>query len=384
MIDHDKNYYCITSILQHYFTAILNLYLYIFRLMVQYKLDKCCQIIKKMRVPKTSYSRRCTCAFRFPLLNIYLIIISESEYKIMYTYYKESSIEYPFELVLPGTGLGLAYLACVTVAADYFDRWRGVAIGIVTSGAGLGTFIYPFLIDAMTEIYGWRGSLMILSGLSLNLCVCGALQFPTPATEIEYDQGQFCSIISIPMSNQKSTDMYNSESKRMKALFSIPSFVILCISCILMSFGFSVFSTHMPAFAVNIVQLSATEMASLVSVTGISNMVFRLLIGGLLTIPRVDPQIVCMLCYALMGVDIACIPFAYNYTSMMATSTVFGMTFACYGPVLCSLAIKYVGMELYTSSYGYITISCGVGILLGAPAAGKKYIHKDIHASICI
>ena len=69
MIDHDKNYYCITIILQHYFTAILNLYVYIFRLMVQYKLDKCCQIIKKIGVPKTSYSRRYTCSFRFPLLN---------------------------------------------------------------------------------------------------------------------------------------------------------------------------------------------------------------------------------------------------------------------------------------------------------------------------
>ena len=125
----------------------------------------------------------------------------------------------------------------MTVAADHFDRWRGVAIGIATSGAGLGTFIYPYIIDAMTEIYGWRGSLMILSGMSLNLCVCGALQFPMPATEIEYDQGHFTSVISIPMSNQKSTDMYNSESKRMKALFSISSFVILCISCILMSFG---------------------------------------------------------------------------------------------------------------------------------------------------
>ena len=144
------------------------------------------------------------------------------------------------------------------------------------------------------------------------------------------------------------------------------------------------FSTHMPAFAVNIVQLSATEMASLVSITGIMNMVCRLLIGGLLTIPRVDPQIIYMLCYAVMGVDIACIPFAYNYIGMMATSIVFGMTFSCYGPVLCSLAIKYVGVELYTSSYGYINILCGVGIILGAPTAGNEYKHTYIQPSLSL
>ena len=271
-----------------------------------------------------------------------------------------------------GAGLGFVYTPTVTVVADHFDRWRGLAIGIATCGAGLGTFVYPFIIELMTEIYGWRGSLIILSGLSLHMCVFGALQFPMEASHIVATKEHFSSQGSFVDCRPKEKELYNSEYKRMRALFSIPSFIVLCISCTLMSFGFSVFSTHMPAFAVRNINLSDIEMASLVSATGITNMLSRLLIGGLLSIPRVDPQVLYMLCYTVMGIDIACIPLAYNYTGMIATSLVFGASFACYGPVLCSLAIQYVGMELYTASYGYIMICCAVGIILGAPSAGKN------------
>ena len=263
----------------------------------------------------------------------------------------------------------------MTVVAEHFDRWRGLAIGIATCGSGLGTFVYPFIIEAMTEIYGWRGSLIILSGLSLHICVFGALQFPMEASHIVATQGHFGSKVGFTECEPNKKEIYSSEYKRMIALFSIPKFIILCISCTLISFGLSVFSTHMPAFAVRNVYLSATEMASLLSVTVITNMVSRLLIGGLLAIPRVDPQVLYMLCYTVMGIDIACIPLAYNYSGMIATSLVFGASFACYGPVLCSLAIKYVGMELYTASHGYINIFCGVGIILGAPSAGRNILH---------
>lgn len=39
----------------------------------------------------------------------------------------------------------------------------------------LGTFVFAPLTQFLLGEYGWRGTTLILAGLFLNLCVCGAL-----------------------------------------------------------------------------------------------------------------------------------------------------------------------------------------------------------------
>ena len=47
-------------------------------------------------------------------------------------------------------------------------------------GSGVGTFLYPSLLIWLEEQYTWRGSMLILSGLILNVVICGALMRPPP------------------------------------------------------------------------------------------------------------------------------------------------------------------------------------------------------------
>lgn len=39
----------------------------------------------------------------------------------------------------------------------------------------IGTFIFPPVIQLLIDTYGWRGCTVILAGVFLNICVCGAL-----------------------------------------------------------------------------------------------------------------------------------------------------------------------------------------------------------------
>lgn len=50
--------------------------------------------------------------------------------------------------------------------------------GIAVAGSGLGTFIFAPLIDYFIKEYGWRGTLLILSGIVLNCAIFGALFRP--------------------------------------------------------------------------------------------------------------------------------------------------------------------------------------------------------------
>lgn len=77
--------------------------------------------------------------------------------------------------ILAGFGLSLCYVAAVVIVAYYFDKRRSFATGLSVCGSGIGTFLFAPLTQLLIDEYGWRGTTLILSGLFLNMCVCGML-----------------------------------------------------------------------------------------------------------------------------------------------------------------------------------------------------------------
>ncbi|XP_034248807.1 uncharacterized protein LOC117649820 isoform X2 [Thrips palmi] len=77
--------------------------------------------------------------------------------------------------VIAGFGLSLCYVAAVVIVAYYFDSKRSLATGLSVCGSGIGTFVFAPLTQILLVEYGWRGTVLILAGLLLNLCVCGVL-----------------------------------------------------------------------------------------------------------------------------------------------------------------------------------------------------------------
>lgn len=77
--------------------------------------------------------------------------------------------------VIAGVGLSLCYVAAVVIVAYYFDKRRSFATGISVCGSGIGTFIFPPIIQYLITEYGWRGCTVLLAGIFLNMCVCGML-----------------------------------------------------------------------------------------------------------------------------------------------------------------------------------------------------------------
>ena len=207
--------------------------------------------------------------------------------------------------------------------------------------------------------YGWRGSLLLIGGITLHACACGALMRPKKINSTQ-NIGQRQDIPEI------------ETTKSFLTLFKSPRYVILCCSNFLFCFGYSVFSTHMPAFSVRDLGLNEYEMSTLVSVTGISNLLFRLLLGAILDIRCVDAQVVFIACYSGMGVVIGCLPFVITFPGMVVTCVLFGATFAWFGPVLSTITVLYCGDRLFVSGNGFSYLTCGIAIMLGAPVAGNN------------
>ncbi|XP_038220363.1 uncharacterized protein LOC119838485 [Zerene cesonia] len=77
-----------------------------------------------------------------------------------------------------GTGAGLAFPPTVYIVTSYFVRLRGLANGICMSGSAFGSIILPPVLRYLLETYGYKGAVLILGGIMLNVWAAALLFQP--------------------------------------------------------------------------------------------------------------------------------------------------------------------------------------------------------------
>ncbi|XP_061189425.1 monocarboxylate transporter 14-like [Saccostrea echinata] len=98
---------------------------------------------------------------------------------LIITAYSPSLITvYVFFGFVGGFGRSLSYAPAVTMVGTYFNKRRGIAIGIATSGVGFGSFVVPAIVELAFHFYLFTGGFYILACFAVNLCVCGMLFRP--------------------------------------------------------------------------------------------------------------------------------------------------------------------------------------------------------------
>lgn len=84
---------------------------------------------------------------------------------------------------IAGIGISMPYLNSIVVVAMYFKKKRALATGLAECGAGIGTLIFAPLYELLIVSYGWRGAILIIGAISLNIIVCGAVFKPVHESE---------------------------------------------------------------------------------------------------------------------------------------------------------------------------------------------------------
>ena len=74
------------------------------------------------------------------------------------------------QFVLINLGLGLGFVACTAipaskVVANWFEARRGMAMGVMLSGASIGGAIFTPVMSRVIAGYGWRGAYVVLAVL---------------------------------------------------------------------------------------------------------------------------------------------------------------------------------------------------------------------------
>ncbi|TVY31135.1 Riboflavin transporter [Lachnellula hyalina] len=73
--------------------------------------------------------------------------------------------------ILGGVGSALLFSPSIAIVGHYFNKRRGTATGIATTGGAFGGIVYPLILQVLIPKIGFSWTTKVIAGISLMLCL---------------------------------------------------------------------------------------------------------------------------------------------------------------------------------------------------------------------
>ncbi|XP_033884227.3 monocarboxylate transporter 13 isoform X1 [Acipenser ruthenus] len=260
--------------------------------------------------------------------------------------------------VILGLGISFSWIPAQSMVNQYFNQRRAMANAIVSSGECVFSFVFIPFFQWLINSMAWKGAMVVIAGLQLNLCVCGALMRPyrPPAK-------------NTPSSGVKRQDSEEKPPLMDFSLLKLPKFLSIIVFALFSVVGFHIPAIYLVPFAqgIGVEKLSATF---LVSYWSVADLVGRLGCGWLVNLALVRNIRLLAMMTTVLGTSLMLLPIATSYPSLAAFSCFCGVSFGAAVSLLLTVLIDVVGVSRLDSALGMLMFFRSVGCLLGPPLAG--------------
>ena len=223
-----------------------------------------------------------------------------------------------------------------------------MATNVALSGVNVGIFLFPLLIFKLEHQFAWKGAAIVLAGLCLNICICGAVLRPNCETSRRKD------IIK----------MFEP------TLLKSSAFVALLWSNVLWGFGISVIYTHLPSYAV-FTGLEAEEGTILIAIVGISAFSSRSMFEVFSQSAKLDhvSTFICTIGLSAILTGLHTELFQHK-AGEIGYAIMLGLLCGYWSCFIQNVIGDLIGEEYVAYGKGYVVLSIGLGLLAGPPISG--------------
>ncbi|KAA0723055.1 Monocarboxylate transporter 13 [Triplophysa tibetana] len=261
--------------------------------------------------------------------------------------------------LISGIGWALVFTPIIASVMQYFTTQRSLAMGLGFTGIGLASFAFSPLFQYLVEVYAWRGALLILGGLSFNMIGCGALIRPIGNTK---------AVVKAKTSSNhgKCSRIYDYFEI---SLLSHRGFLTYTLAITFFNAGYFIPYVHLVAHSRHI-GFSEYQAAFVISVTGVADIVGRVLSGWASDLGKMRMPHMLALWTGLLGIFLLLIPFGVTYSGLLVVSIAYGFCAGAMTPLAFAVVPEIVGMERMLGALGLLQLLESIGGLLGAPLSG--------------
>jgi len=287
---------------------------------------------------------------------------------------------YLFYGLMGGFGLSVAFAPLVATVSRWFVSKRGLAIGIVTAGIGMGTAVMSPLADYLVATYEWRLSYIIIGLLALIIIIPGALLLRrSPEEKGLLPLGKAEAIAGDEENSNiaKKEDSLTSESAgfslkdaaRTRAFWLLLAIIIFWSTCLQMTM------MHIYRHA-TVLGIPGGVAASFMSVIGISSIIGRLVMGAVSD--KLGGKRTLFICLVLQALAMFWLLRATDIWMLYLFAAVFGFAYGGCVPMLPVIAGEIFGLKSIGEIIGVQMLGVAIGGAIGPLLGGYVF---DVTAS---
>jgi sugar phosphate permease len=263
-----------------------------------------------------------------------------------------------------GTG-SLANVLGAVVAQRWFNKYRGLIIGLLGAASATGQLIFlPSMIN-LTELGGWRLAIQV-AAIATGVMVIPVLLFMRDRPEDvklqplgEPDSGSAAARTATADMTRKTP---LREAVRTLDFWLLAGSFFVC--------GYTtngLIGTHLLPHAIEH-GFTSEAAGSAIALMGMLNIVGTLTSGWLTD--RYDNRLLLMIYYSFRAASIAFLPFVINYLGLVTFAIVYGLDWIATVPPTINLTAKRFGRGSVGVLYGWIFFSHMVGAAVAAYVGG--------------
>ncbi|XP_034413502.1 monocarboxylate transporter 13 isoform X2 [Cyclopterus lumpus] len=272
--------------------------------------------------------------------------------------------------VISGLGWGLVFTPMVATVMAHFTRRRTLVLGVGFSSIGLSSFAFNPLFQLLVETYAWRGALLILGALSLNIVACGALIRPRRRSKAP------AKVDSERRSSCAATLRRVSSYLELSLLVDRP-YVVYTLAVTLLNVGYFVPYFHLVAHSRQ-AGFSEYQAAFVMSAAGATDILGRIVSGWFSDLGHFRLIHLLTVWTTLAGLFIMLLPVSSlsgSYAALMAISLLYGFCSGALTSLVFAVVPMIVGVERMMGALGLLQLIESSGGLLGTPLSG---LLKDV------
>jgi MFS family permease len=272
---------------------------------------------------------------------------------------------YAIYLFLGVAGSGISPVPYYHVISRWFDRRRGLALGLCMTGAGLSAFVMPSLSYFLIMKIGWRLAYVAIASVVIivTLLVVTLFLKETPEEIGLKPDGEDASQED-PVSHKSSIGLSSGEALRGA------TFWVMSLSFFLVSLSLSGCLIHMVPLLTDR-NLSVQKAALAVSVIGGANLLGRLVTGYLLDHFKASYIALYLFSGSALGILFLWMGMAGNWAFLAAL--LIGLGMGAEGDIMAYLIGRYYGLRAYGEIYGYVLAIYTVGAMIGPIVMGAAF-----------
>ena len=270
---------------------------------------------------------------------------------------------YLFFGVLVGIGMGGIAAPLMSSVARWFVKGRGLASGIVISGAGVGITIIPPLANLLISNYSWRFSYIIIGIIVVSLPVVIAQFLRRPPNQMNTLSQD---------ANKLAKDSLNLQSQgfSLQEVIRTRQFWIISLISLSNAFGVQTIMVHLVAHATDI-NISSTAAATLLSVIGIVSIGSKVIMGAIGD--KFGYRKIIIMVFILMSLSFLWLSFSGELWTLYLFAVVLGFNYGAYSGVHSPLVAKFFGLKEHGAILGLTLFALNFGGAVGPLAAGQIF-----------